>query len=75
MKGLLNDKDLKIKFYLDKDFLKNKQIIGIHPNDNTATIFLKVEDLIKIIKTTYIRNVIRKNNHKHLSDKDTNYQE
>lgn len=50
MKGLLNDKDLKIKFYLDKDFLKNKQIIGIHPNDNTATIFLKVEDLIKIIK-------------------------
>lgn len=50
MKGLLNDKDLKIKFYLDKDFLKNKQIIGIHPNANTATIFLKVEDLIKIIK-------------------------
>ncbi len=34
-----------------------------------------IEDLIKIIKTTYIRNEIRKNNRKHLSDKDTNYQE
>ena len=34
-----------------------------------------IEDLIKIIKTTYIRNEIRKNNYKHLSDKDTNYQE
>lgn len=34
-----------------------------------------IEDLIKIIKTTYIRNEIRRSNHKHLSDKDTNYQE
>lgn len=48
--GLLNDKELKVKFYLDKDFLKDKKIIGVHPNDNTATIWLKVEDLISIIK-------------------------
>lgn len=34
-----------------------------------------IEDLIKIIKTTYIRNEIRKINHKHLSDKDTSCQE
>lgn len=34
-----------------------------------------IKDLIKIIKTTYIRNEIRKSNHKPLSDKDTNYQE
>ncbi len=34
-----------------------------------------IEDLIKIIKTTYIRNEIRKSNHKHLSDKDTSCQE
>ena len=25
-------------------------IIGIHPNDNTATIWLKTQDLINIIK-------------------------
>ena len=48
--GLLNDKDLKVTFYLDKDFLKYKQIIGVHPNENTATLWLKVTDLIDIIK-------------------------
>ena len=48
--GLLNDKELKVKFYLDKDFLNDKKIIGVHPNDNTATVWLKVEDLVEIIK-------------------------
>ena len=48
--GLLNDKDLKVTLYLDKDFLKDKQIIGVHPNENTATLWLKVTDLIDIIK-------------------------
>lgn len=48
--GLLNDKELKVHFYIDKDFMNNEHIIGIHPNDNTATIWLKVEDLIDIIK-------------------------
>ena len=48
--GLLNDKELKVKFYLDKDFLNDKKIIGIHPNDNTATVWLKEEDLVEIIK-------------------------
>lgn len=48
--GLLNDQELKVIFYLDEELLRNKQIIGVHPNDNTATIWLKVPDLIKIIK-------------------------
>ena len=48
--GLLNDNDLKVAFYLDKDFLNGKQIIGIHPNENTVTLWIKVEDLISIIK-------------------------
>lgn len=48
--GMLNDKELKVAFYLDKEFLNGKQIIGIHPNENTATLWLKVEDLISIIK-------------------------
>ena len=48
--GLLNDKNLKVTFYLDKEFLENKKIIGVHPNENTATIYLRVEDLINIIK-------------------------
>lgn len=48
--GLLNDQELKVSFYLDKEFLTGKEIIGLHPNDNTATIWLKVEDLITLIK-------------------------
>ena len=34
-----------------------------------------LEDLIVIMKTTYLRNVVRKSNKKHLGDKDTYYQE
>lgn len=48
--GLLNDKELKVQFYIDQDFMKDSHIIGVHPNDNTATVWLKVEDLIDIIK-------------------------
>lgn len=46
--GILNDTDKKVIVYIDKYF---NDIIGIHPNDNTATIYLKVEDLIDIIKS------------------------
>jgi Ala-tRNA(Pro) deacylase len=48
--GLLNDQNLKVSFYLDEDFLKNSQIIGVHPNDNTATLWVKTGDLINLIK-------------------------
>ena len=48
--GLLNDKDLKVTFYLDEDFFNGSGIIGVHPNDNTATLWLKVLDLVSIIK-------------------------
>lgn len=34
-----------------------------------------LEDLIIIMKTTYLRNEVRKSNKKHLGDKDTYYQE
>lgn len=48
--GILNDQALKVHFYIDRDFMDDPQLIGIHPNDNTATIWLKVEDLMSIIK-------------------------
>ncbi len=48
--GLLNDKDLKVTFYLDEDFFNGSGIIGVHPNDNTATLWLKALDLVSIIK-------------------------
>jgi Ala-tRNA(Pro) deacylase len=46
--GLLNDEENAVHFYLDETFLSHK--IGVHPNDNTATIWLDAEDLIRILK-------------------------
>ena len=48
--GLLNDKEQKVKFYIDEDLLSGNGMIGVHPNENTATVWLKTEDLIKILK-------------------------
>lgn len=48
--GILNDKENKVKVFLDKEFIEKTDIIGIHPNDNIATIWLKTKDLINIIK-------------------------
>lgn len=47
--GILNDKDRLVKFYLDRKF-HDEDIIGMHPNDNTATLWLKVKDLKDIVK-------------------------
>ena len=48
--GLLNDTDLKAQLYLDRDFLGSSGLIGVHPNDNTATIYLQTQDLIRLIQ-------------------------
>ncbi len=48
--GLLNDSKHKITLFLDRDFMNDLGLIGIHPNDNTATVWLKVTDLIKLIQ-------------------------
>ena len=48
--GILNDKDNIVKFYLDKEFLEEPKFLGVHPNDNTATIWIKTYDLINIIE-------------------------
>jgi Ala-tRNA(Pro) deacylase len=46
--GLLNDVDCIVHYYLDAEFLGN--IIGVHPNENTATVWLRADALIRIIK-------------------------
>lgn len=48
--GLLNDTECKVTLFLDSDFMSGLGLIGVHPNDNTATVLLKTEDLIKIIR-------------------------
>ncbi len=47
--GLLNDTECRVEFFIDEDLLQPPGLIGLHPNDNTATIFLKTQDLLDII--------------------------
>ncbi len=47
--GLLNDSHHEIPFYLDSYFSQQPRI-AVHPNDNTATIWLDPQDLLKVIK-------------------------
>lgn len=48
--GILNNTDKDVIFYLDKEFLKEPSIIGVHPNENTAMVWLKTQELIDLIK-------------------------
>ncbi len=47
--GILNDREQKVHAFLDRDFLNPPGLIGVHPNDNTATVWLKTRDLVDII--------------------------
>ena len=47
--GLLNDEQRRVSLFLDKHFLQDEALIGVHPNDNTATVWLHTKDLIELI--------------------------
>lgn len=47
--GLLNDSEHKVRFFIDRSFMEGDGLIGIHPNDNTATVWLNIDDLLSII--------------------------
>lgn len=46
--GLLANEEKDVVIYIDKDF-ENK-LMGIHPCDNTATVYVNTRDVIKLIK-------------------------
>ena len=46
--GILNDTEHRVHYYLDSEFIGNK--IGVHPNDNTATVWMQVNDLMELIQ-------------------------
>lgn len=46
--GLLNNSEKDIEVIVDAD-LKNEEIITFHPNDNRATIFIKMVDMYKFL--------------------------
>ena len=46
--GVLNDEARRVKFFLDRAFAGG--LVGVHPNDNTATLWLRAEDLIRVVR-------------------------
>ena len=46
--GLLNDPEHRVRFYLDGAFAGNR--IGVHPNDNTATVWMQADDLVRLVR-------------------------
>ena len=46
--GLLNDEEQKVTLFLDEDF--NGGLVGVHPNDNTATVWITAAELIRVIE-------------------------
>ena len=46
--GILANDEKDVVVYIDKDF-ENK-LMGIHPCDNTATVYINTRDVVKLIK-------------------------
>lgn len=47
--GILNNDAKDVKVFIDEK-IKGDKVIGVHPNENTATVFIKTEDVLNIIK-------------------------
>lgn len=48
--GILSDKEAKVQVFFDSEFAEGSGVMGIHPCDNTATVFLKTEDVVNIVR-------------------------
>ena len=47
--GVLNDENCAVEVYIDEDLCKMKRI-GVHPNENTASVYLSPDNLLDIIR-------------------------
>lgn len=48
--GVLNDQGRRVEVFLDREFFDDPGMIGVHPNDNTATVWMRTEDLAAVIE-------------------------
>lgn len=46
--GLLNDTKHKVKACVDKDLKRG--LVGVHPNENTATVYLQAKALVELLQ-------------------------
>ncbi len=48
--GVVNDKEAAVEFIIDREFI-GCPTVGVHPNQNTSTLWMSVNDLYKVIKS------------------------
>lgn len=48
--GVINNQNSKVEVYFDED-LVDEEIIGVHPNENDATVWLSYQSIKKIIES------------------------
>lgn len=48
--GLLNDEAHTVQFFLERKLTEGSGIIGLHPNTNTASVWMKAADLLAILQ-------------------------
>lgn len=46
--GVLNDRELAVEVFFDQS-LKELPLLGVHPNDNTATVWMAPADLERVV--------------------------
>lgn len=47
--GVLNDRDAKVEVVFDQD-LEGHPRLGVHPNENTATLWMSYEDIRRVVE-------------------------
>ena len=47
--GLLNDTACRVKLFIDHDLADG--LVGVHPNDNTATVWLSSGELLRVLES------------------------
>lgn len=47
--GIINDMDCSVEIVFDRDLI-GKEKLGVHPNDNTATVWISFDSLKKVIE-------------------------
>ena len=57
--GALYDKEKRVMVFIDKEFIASSNVIEVYPNENTATVWLKTEDLIRIIREHKIAMLLK----------------
>lgn len=48
--GVLCDDERKVSVFIDEEFAAGPGLMGVHPNDNTATVWIKTADMTKLIE-------------------------